>query len=95
MCGRLIGRGLEQEFRDRLTALRSESEQENEVLLQQVEWERARLQEEVETLRTQETSLREEISAANQVRDVSAVSAPSLSQPGVSCAVDLGGFISV
>ncbi|KAJ8250568.1 hypothetical protein COCON_G00224900 [Conger conger] len=59
-------RGLEQEYRDRLTALRSESEQESEVLLQQVEWERAQLQEEVQTLQTQDTALREEISASNQ-----------------------------
>ncbi|KAG5831594.1 hypothetical protein ANANG_G00305350 [Anguilla anguilla] len=59
-------RGLEQEFRDRLTALRSESEQENEALLQQVEQERSRLQVEVESLRAQDASLREEISASNQ-----------------------------
>ncbi|XP_035256765.1 ninein-like protein [Anguilla anguilla] len=59
-------RGLEQEFRDRLTALRSESEQESEVLLQQVEQERSRLQVEVESLRAQDASLREEIGASNQ-----------------------------
>ncbi|KAJ8248473.1 hypothetical protein GJAV_G00242390 [Gymnothorax javanicus] len=59
-------RSLEQEYRDRLTALRSESEQESEVLLERVERERCRLEEEVESLRTQEAGLREEISAANQ-----------------------------
>ncbi|KAG9344509.1 hypothetical protein JZ751_011179 [Albula glossodonta] len=59
-------RGLEQEYRDRLTALRSQSEQESEVLLQQVEQERAQLQEEVESLRAQETNLQEDVSAANQ-----------------------------
>ncbi|KAG7462591.1 hypothetical protein MATL_G00186420 [Megalops atlanticus] len=59
-------RGLEQEYRDRLTALRSESEQESEVLLQQAEREKARLQQEVETLRAQDANLQEEISAANQ-----------------------------
>ncbi|KAI1894481.1 hypothetical protein AGOR_G00116250 [Albula goreensis] len=59
-------RGLEQEYRDRLTALRSQSEQDSEVLLRQVEQERAQLQEEVESLRTQETNLQEDVSAANQ-----------------------------
>ncbi|KAJ8359552.1 hypothetical protein SKAU_G00160770 [Synaphobranchus kaupii] len=59
-------RGLEQEYRDRLTALRSESEQENEVLLQQVDGERFRLQEEVESLRARDACLQEEISASNQ-----------------------------
>ncbi|XP_036402631.1 ninein-like protein [Megalops cyprinoides] len=59
-------RGLEQEYRDRLTALRSESEQESEVLLQQAEREKARLQQEVETLRAQDANLQEEIGTANQ-----------------------------
>ena len=63
----LIGRGLEQEFRYRLTALRSESEQESEVLLQQVERERAKLEEEVEVLHAQDASLQEEICNATQV----------------------------
>uniref|UniRef100_A0A8C7D6A1 Ninein-like n=1 Tax=Oncorhynchus kisutch TaxID=8019 RepID=A0A8C7D6A1_ONCKI len=54
-------KGLEQEFRYRLTALRSESEQESEVLLQQVERERAKLEEEVEVLHAQDASLQEEI----------------------------------
>ena len=63
----LIGRGLEQEFRDRLTALRSESEQESEVLLQQVEHERTKLREELEALRAQETSQQEETFNATQV----------------------------
>ncbi|XP_055758090.1 ninein-like protein isoform X1 [Salvelinus fontinalis] len=59
-------KGLEQEFRDRLTALRSESEQESEVLLQQVERERAKLKEEVEVLHAQDASLQEEICNATQ-----------------------------
>jgi hypothetical protein len=63
----LTGRGLEQEFRDRLTALRSESAQENAVLLQQVEHERAKLKEEVEVLRAHDASLHEEVCNATQV----------------------------
>eukprot|EP00063_Salmo_salar_P034688 XP_014009523.1 PREDICTED: ninein-like protein isoform X1 [Salmo salar] len=59
-------KGLEQEFRDRLAALRSESEQESEVLLQQVERERAKLKEEVEVLHAQDASLQEEICNATQ-----------------------------
>ncbi|CDQ73588.1 unnamed protein product [Oncorhynchus mykiss] len=59
-------KGLEQEFRDRLTALRSESAQENEVLLQQVEHERAKLKEEVEVLRAHDASLHEEVCNATQ-----------------------------
>ncbi|XP_043112001.1 ninein-like protein isoform X4 [Puntigrus tetrazona] len=54
-------KGLEQEFRDKLTALRSESEYESEVLLEQVEKERKRLQEELELLRAQDVSLQEDI----------------------------------
>ncbi|XP_031691681.1 ninein-like protein isoform X2 [Oncorhynchus kisutch] len=59
-------KGLEQEFRDRLTALRSESAQENDVLLQQVEHERAKLKEEVEVLRAHDASLHEEVCNATQ-----------------------------
>ncbi|XP_064790466.1 ninein-like protein isoform X2 [Oncorhynchus masou masou] len=59
-------KGLEQEFRDRLTALRSESAQENEVLLQQLENERAKLKEEVEVLRAHDASLHEEVCNATQ-----------------------------
>ncbi|XP_024281300.1 ninein-like protein isoform X2 [Oncorhynchus tshawytscha] len=62
-------KGLEQEFRDRLTALRSESAQENEVLLQQVEHERAKLKEEVEVLRAHDASLHEEVCNATQEKD--------------------------
>uniref|UniRef100_A0A672QUB7 Ninein-like protein n=1 Tax=Sinocyclocheilus grahami TaxID=75366 RepID=A0A672QUB7_SINGR len=57
-------KGLEQEFRDKLTALRSESEYESEVLLEQVEKERKRLQEELELLRAQDVSLQEDICTA-------------------------------
>ncbi|ROK15750.1 Ninein-like protein [Anabarilius grahami] len=57
-------KGLEQEFRDKLTALRSESEYESEVLLEQVENERERLREELELLRAQDVSLQEDICTA-------------------------------
>uniref|UniRef100_A0A673IPR4 Ninein-like protein n=1 Tax=Sinocyclocheilus rhinocerous TaxID=307959 RepID=A0A673IPR4_9TELE len=57
-------KGLEQDFRDKLTALRSESEYESEVLLEQVEKERKRLQEELELLRAQDVSLQEDICTA-------------------------------
>lgn len=60
-------RGLEQEFRDKLTALRSESEYESEVLLEQVEKEHKRLQEELELLRSQDVSLQEDIFTADKV----------------------------
>ncbi|KAL0177545.1 hypothetical protein M9458_026439, partial [Cirrhinus mrigala] len=52
------------EFRDKLTALRSESEYESEVLLEQVEEERKRLQGELELLRVQDVSLQEDICTA-------------------------------
>ncbi|KAI4874246.1 hypothetical protein NFI96_007733 [Prochilodus magdalenae] len=55
---------LEQDFRDKLTAIRSEAEQENEVLLQQVEKEGAKLKEEVEVLKAQEATLQEEAATA-------------------------------
>ncbi|TRY84265.1 hypothetical protein DNTS_025367 [Danionella cerebrum] len=57
-------KGLEQEFRDKLTALRSESEYESEVLLDRVEKERERLREELELLRAQELNLQEDICTA-------------------------------
>lgn len=63
----VLGRDLEQEFRDRLTALRSQVEQESDVLLQQVEQERGTLQEELWLLRAQETALQEELKATAQV----------------------------
>lgn len=63
----VLGRDLEQEFRDRLTALRSQVEQESDVLLQQVEQERGTLQEELWLLRAQETALQEELNATAQV----------------------------
>ncbi|XP_072534052.1 ninein-like protein isoform X4 [Salminus brasiliensis] len=55
---------LEQDFRDKLTALRSETDQENEVLLQQMERESAKLRDEVELLKTQEATLQEEATTA-------------------------------
>lgn len=58
---------MEQEYRDRLTALRSQTETESEVLLQQVDRERAQLQKEVDDLRVQEASLQEEVAASSQV----------------------------
>lgn len=63
----VIGRDLEQDFRDRLTALRSETEQESEALLQHVERERGALQEELQLLRAQEAELQEELCSAVQV----------------------------
>lgn len=60
-------RGLEQDFRDKLTALRSESEYESEVLLEQVENERERLREELELLQAQDVSLQEDICTAAKV----------------------------
>lgn len=60
----VTGRDLEQDFRDRLMALRSQSEQESEALLQQVEQERSALQEELRLLRAQEARLQEELSGA-------------------------------
>ncbi|XP_070832914.1 ninein-like protein isoform X4 [Chaetodon trifascialis] len=59
-------RDLEQDFRDRLTALRSQSEQESEALLQQVERERSTMQEELQLLRAQEAELQEELCRATQ-----------------------------
>nr|XP_046257042.1 ninein-like protein isoform X1 [Scatophagus argus] len=59
-------RDLEQEFRDRLTALRSQLEQESETHLQQAERERSTLQGELRQLRAQETQLQEELSSATQ-----------------------------
>uniref|UniRef100_A0A8B9L1L5 EF-hand domain-containing protein n=1 Tax=Astyanax mexicanus TaxID=7994 RepID=A0A8B9L1L5_ASTMX len=56
---------LEQDFRDKLTALRSETDQENEVLLQQMERERTKLREEVEHLKAQEATLQEEANNEN------------------------------
>lgn len=61
------GRDLEQDFRDRLMALRSETEQESEALLQHVERERGTLQEELQLLRAQEAELQEELCSAVQV----------------------------
>lgn len=63
----VIGRDLEQDFRDRLTALRSQSEQESEALLQQVDRERGALQDELQLLRAQEAELQEELCSATQV----------------------------
>ncbi|XP_070696599.1 ninein-like protein [Pempheris klunzingeri] len=59
-------RDLEQDFRDRLAALRGQSEQESEALLQQVERERCTLQDELQMLRAQEAELHEELCCATQ-----------------------------
>ncbi|KAJ3610841.1 hypothetical protein NHX12_022931 [Muraenolepis orangiensis] len=59
-------RDLEQEFRERLAALRSQSEQESEALQQQVEAERAELREEVELLKVQESRLQEDLHTTTQ-----------------------------
>lgn len=63
----MIGRDLEQDFRDRLLTLRCETELESEVQLQQVEQERRALQEELQLLRAQEVELQEELCNAAQV----------------------------
>lgn len=60
-------RDLEQEFRDRVTVVRSQVEQESDVLLQQVERERGALQEELWLLRAQEAALQEELHATAHV----------------------------
>ncbi|XP_071380937.1 ninein-like protein, partial [Centroberyx affinis] len=59
-------RGLEQDFRDRLAALRSQAEQESEALLQQAERERGELQDELRLLRGQEVRLQDELCSAAQ-----------------------------
>ncbi|XP_041921206.1 ninein-like protein [Alosa sapidissima] len=59
-------KGLEQDFREKLTALRSETEQESEVLMQQLEWERVKLREEVEALQAKDVSLQEEVCNVTQ-----------------------------
>ncbi|XP_076018780.1 ninein-like protein isoform X3 [Genypterus blacodes] len=59
-------RDLEQEFRDRLAVLRCQSEQESEVLLQQVDLERSQLQDQLQLLRAQEAELQEELCSTAQ-----------------------------
>ncbi|XP_033469398.2 ninein-like protein isoform X3 [Epinephelus lanceolatus] len=59
-------RDLEQDFRDRLAALRSQSEQESEALMQHVETERSTLQDELQLLQAQEAELQEELRSATQ-----------------------------
>ncbi|XP_062422694.1 ninein-like protein [Pungitius pungitius] len=59
-------RDLEQDFRDRLTAVRVQAEQESEALLQQAERERRSLHDELRLLRVQEAELREELCSAAQ-----------------------------
>ncbi|XP_063047457.1 ninein-like protein [Engraulis encrasicolus] len=57
---------LEQDFREKLTAMRSQTEQEGEVLLQQLEGERSRLQEEVQALQARDATRLEEVSQTAQ-----------------------------
>ncbi|KAM7385993.1 hypothetical protein PAMP_002021 [Pampus punctatissimus] len=59
-------RDLEQDFRDRLMDLRSQSEQESEALLQQVDRERGALHVELQLLRVQQAGLQEELYSATQ-----------------------------
>ena len=70
-----MDRDLEQEFRDRLTALRSQSKQESEALQQQVEADRVEFRKEVELLKTQKSRLQEELDTTTQVLT------PSLTPP--------------
>ncbi|CAL8360881.1 unnamed protein product [Boreogadus saida] len=60
-------RDLEEEFRDRLTALRSQSKQESEALQQQVEAELVEFRNEVELLKTQKSRLQEELDTTTQM----------------------------
>ncbi|XP_035462408.2 ninein-like protein isoform X3 [Scophthalmus maximus] len=59
-------RELEQDFRDRLASLRSQSEQENEAQLQLAERERCSLQDELRLLRAQEAELQEDLCSVTQ-----------------------------
>uniref|UniRef100_G3PEU2 Ninein like n=1 Tax=Gasterosteus aculeatus aculeatus TaxID=481459 RepID=G3PEU2_GASAC len=59
-------RDLEQDFRDRLAAVRGQAEQESEALVQQAESERRSLRGELRLLRAQEAELREELCGAKQ-----------------------------
>lgn len=67
MTDAVTHRDLEQDFRERLTALRCQAEQESEALLQQGEQECSALQEELQLLRAQEAELQEELGSAAQV----------------------------
>ncbi|KAF0027913.1 hypothetical protein F2P81_020654 [Scophthalmus maximus] len=58
---------LEQDFRDRLASLRSQSEQENEAQLQLAERERCSLQDELRLLRAQEAELQEDLCSVTQM----------------------------
>ncbi|XP_056465269.1 ninein-like protein [Gadus chalcogrammus] len=60
-------RDLEQEFRDRLTTLRSQSKQESEALQQLVEADRVEFRKEVELLKTQKSRLQEELDTTTQM----------------------------
>ncbi|MBN3297082.1 NINL protein, partial [Amia calva] len=57
---------IEQEYRDKLAAMRSEAEGETERLLQQAGQHRTRLEEELESVRAQGVGLREDVSATVQ-----------------------------
>ncbi|XP_061767435.1 ninein-like protein isoform X2 [Nerophis ophidion] len=59
-------RDLEQDFRDRLAALRSQAEQESDALLQQLEREHGVLREELRLLKAQEAGLQEERNSVAQ-----------------------------
>ncbi|KAM3606898.1 uncharacterized protein V6R79_025229 [Siganus canaliculatus] len=59
-------RDLEQDYRDRLTALRSEAEQESEAELQQVERERDTLLDELQLLQAKEAELQEELCSTSE-----------------------------
>nr|XP_057915163.1 ninein-like protein [Doryrhamphus excisus] len=59
-------RDLEQDFRDRLAALRSQTEQESDAMLQQLERECGLLREQLRLLKVQEAGLQEELDSATQ-----------------------------
>nr|XP_015218259.1 PREDICTED: ninein-like protein isoform X5 [Lepisosteus oculatus] len=55
---------LEQDYRDKLSAIRSDLERENELLWQQANQQKAKLEEDLATLRAEDTSLRADVTAA-------------------------------
>lgn len=80
----MIGRELEQDFRERLTAQRGQAEQESDAAAQQLEQERRELGRQLSVLEAREAELREELAAAAQV-------CQSLSPPTTSPYFHSGG----
>ncbi|XP_064411920.1 ninein-like protein isoform X3 [Latimeria chalumnae] len=55
-------KGLEQEYKEKTTAVLSEMDKERELIMQQVNTQRAKLETEIDSLRTEESHLREKLS---------------------------------